>query len=59
MAMPQQPIIKGREEHHLGAASIVAKVFRDRLMAQLDGDTRDRPGTKGYPRPTNSTHWSA
>ena len=54
MAMPQQPIIKGDAKSiTIGAASIVAKVFRDRLMAQLDGEYpgygfRDH---KGYPTP--------
>jgi len=54
MAMPQQPIIKGDAKSiTIGAASIVAKVFRDRLMAQLDCEYpgygfRDH---KGYPTP--------
>ena len=54
MAMPQQPIIKGDAKSiTIGAASIVAKVFRDRLMAQLDCEY---PGYgfrhhKGYPTP--------
>jgi ribonuclease HII len=54
MTMPQQPIIKGDAKSiTIGAASIVAKVFRDRLMAQLDCEY---PGYgfkdhKGYPTP--------
>ena len=54
MAMPQQPIIKGDAKSiTIGAASIVAKVFLDRLMAQLDCEYpgygfRDH---KGYPTP--------
>jgi ribonuclease HII len=54
LAMPQQPIIKGDAKSiTIGAASIVAKVHRDRLMAQLDADY---PGYgfadhKGYPTP--------
>jgi ribonuclease HII len=54
MLMPQQPIIKGDAKSiTIGAASIVAKVHRDRLMAQLDGEY---PGYgfaahKGYPTP--------
>ena len=54
MAMPQQPIIKGDAKSiTIGAASIVAKVFRDRLMAELDCEYpgygfRDH---KGYPTP--------
>src|SRR5256885_10887792 len=39
LPMPQQPIIKGDAKSiTIGAASIVAKVHRDRLMAQLDGE---------------------
>src|SRR5260370_19933300 len=39
LAMPQQPIIKGDAKSiTIGAASIVAKVHRDRLMSQLDGE---------------------
>jgi ribonuclease HII len=54
LKMPQQPIIKGDAKSiTIGAASIVAKVHRDRLMAQLDGEF---PGYgfashKGYPTP--------
>jgi ribonuclease HII len=54
MLMPQQPIIKGDAKSiTIGAASIVAKVHRDRLMAQLDAE---HPGYgfaahKGYPTP--------
>ena len=54
LSMPQQPIIKGDAKSiTIGAASIVAKVHRDRLMAQLDGEY---PGYgfadhKGYPTP--------
>jgi ribonuclease HII len=52
--IPQQPIIKGDAKSiTIGAASIVAKVFRDRLMSQLD---EAHPGYgfashKGYPTP--------
>ncbi len=51
---PQQPIIKGDAKSiTIGAASIVAKVHRDRLMARLD---LEHPGYgfaahKGYPTP--------
>lgn len=54
LAMPQQGIIKGDAKSiTIGAASIVAKVHRDRLMAQLD---EQYPGYgfaahKGYPTP--------
>jgi ribonuclease HII len=54
LPMPQQPIIKGDAKSiTIGAASIVAKVHRDRLMADLD---REYPGYgfaahKGYPTP--------
>src|SRR3954467_1227040 len=54
LPMPQQPIIKGDAKSiTIGAASIVAKVHRDRLMAQLDAQY---PGYgfadhKGYPTP--------
>src|SRR3989440_7477255 len=54
LAMPQQPIIKGDAKSlTIGAASIVAKVHRDRLMADLDAEY---PGYgfaehKGYPTP--------
>ena len=54
LPMPQQPIIKGDAKSiTIGAASIVAKVHRDRLMAELDGTY---PGYgfashKGYPTP--------
>jgi ribonuclease HII len=52
--IPQQPIIKGDAKSiTIGAASIVAKVHRDRLMADLDAQ---HPGYgfahhKGYPTP--------
>jgi ribonuclease HII len=52
LAMPQQPIIKGDAKSiTIGAASIVAKVYRDRLMAQHEAEY---PGYgfashKGYP----------
>jgi ribonuclease HII len=51
---PQQPIIKGDAKSiTIGAASIVAKVHRDRLMSELDVEY---PGYgfaahKGYPTP--------
>lgn len=54
LPIPQQPIIKGDAKSiTIGAASIVAKVHRDRLMAELD---REHPGygflrNKGYPTP--------
>jgi len=54
ISMPQQPIIKGDAKSiTIGAASIVAKVHRDRLMSELDGRF---PGYgfkshKGYPTP--------
>jgi len=54
LGMPQQPIIKGDAKSiTIGAASIVAKVHRDRLMAELD---LQYPGYgfadhKGYPTP--------
>lgn len=54
LPFPQQPIIKGDAKSiTIGAASIVAKVHRDRLMAQLDAEY---PGYgfaahKGYPTP--------
>src|SRR5437763_863314 len=54
LPMPQQPIIKGDAKSlTIGAASIVAKVHRDRLMAALDAE---HPGYgfadhKGYPTP--------
>jgi len=54
LGMPQQAIIKGDAKSiTIGAASIVAKVHRDRLMAQLDAE---HPGYgfashKGYPTP--------
>ncbi|HUJ26939.1 MAG TPA: ribonuclease HII [Myxococcales bacterium] len=54
LPFPQQPIIKGDAKSiTIGAASIVAKVHRDRLMAELD---RQYPGynlaaNKGYPTP--------
>ena len=52
--IPQQPIVKGDAKSiTIGAASIVAKVHRDRLMCELD---REHPGYgfahhKGYPTP--------
>src|SRR4051812_16553797 len=52
LPMPQQPIIKGDAKSlTIGAASIVAKVHRDRLMTELDAQ---HPGYgfahhKGYP----------
>jgi len=52
--MPQQPIIQGDAKSlTIGAASIVAKVHRDRLMSELDSKY---PGYglcnhKGYPTP--------
>jgi ribonuclease HII len=52
--IPQQPIVKGDAKSiTIGAASIVAKVHRDRLMAELDAQ---HPGYgfashKGYPTP--------
>ena len=54
LPIPQQAIIKGDAKSiTIGAASIVAKVHRDRLMRDLD---RDHPGYgfadhKGYPTP--------
>jgi ribonuclease HII len=54
LSMPQKPIIKGDAKSiTIGAASIVAKVHRDRLMARLDDEY---PGYgfaahKGYPTP--------
>ena len=54
LELPQQPIIKGDARSlTIGAASIVAKVHRDRLMTELD---RQHPGynlagNKGYPTP--------
>ncbi len=54
--MPQQPIIQGDAKSlTIGAASIVAKVFRDRLMSKLDAQY---PGYglaqhKGYPTPVH------
>ncbi len=52
LPFPQQPIIKGDAKSiTIGAAAIVAKVHRDRLMAQLDGEF-PRYGFashKGYP----------
>jgi ribonuclease HII len=54
LKMPQQPIIKGDAKSiTIGAASIVAKVHRDRMMAVLD---EKYPGYgfashKGYPTP--------
>jgi ribonuclease HII len=54
LPMPQQPIIKGDAKSlTIGAASIVAKVHRDRLMSDLD---LQHPGynlaaNKGYPTP--------
>src|SRR5438874_8212962 len=52
--IPQQPIVTGDAKSiTIGAASIVAKVHRDRLMCELD---REHPGYgfahhKGYPTP--------
>jgi ribonuclease HII len=54
LPFPQQAIIKGDTKSiTIGAASIVAKVHRDRLMTELDGE---HPGYgfaahKGYPTP--------
>jgi ribonuclease HII len=54
LALPQQPILQGDAKSlTIGAASIVAKVHRDRLMAELDAR---HPGyrlaeNKGYPTP--------
>jgi ribonuclease HII len=54
LPMPQQAIIKGDAKSiTIGAASIVAKVHRDRLMSQLEAE---HPGYgfashKGYPTP--------
>jgi ribonuclease HII len=54
LPFPQQAIIKGDAKSiTIGAASIVAKVHRDRLMTELDGE---HPGYgfaahKGYPTP--------
>jgi ribonuclease HII len=54
LPIPQQAIIKGDAKSiTIGAASIVAKVHRDRLMRDLD---REHPGYgfadhKGYPTP--------
>jgi ribonuclease HII len=54
LPMPQQPIIKGDAKSiTIGAASIVAKVHRDRLMSEHD---LEYPGYgfaahKGYPTP--------
>jgi ribonuclease HII len=54
LPLPQQPIIKGDAKSlTIGAASIVAKVHRDGLMAELD---QVHPGynlaaNKGYPTP--------
>ena len=56
LKMPQQAIIQGDAKSiTIGAASIVAKVHRDRLMAELD---REHPGYgfadhKGYPTPVH------
>ncbi len=54
LPFPQQGIIKGDAKSiTIGAASIIAKVHRDRLMCELD---REHPGYgfathKGYPTP--------
>jgi ribonuclease HII len=54
LPMPQQPIIKGDAKSiTIGAASIIAKLHRDRLMSLHDGEY---PGYgfaahKGYPTP--------
>ena len=56
LKMPQTPIIKGDAKSiTIGAASIVAKVHRDRLMAEMD---KEYPGYafaehKGYPTPVH------
>jgi ribonuclease HII len=37
LALPQQPLIKGDERcHAIAAASIIAKVYRDRMMCEWD-----------------------
>ena len=54
LAMPQQPIIKGDAKSlTIGAASIVAKVHRDRLMSDLGAQHPgyNLAGNKGYPTP--------
>ena len=54
LPMPQQPIIKGDARSlTIGAASIVAKVHRDRLMTDLDArfPGYNLGGNKGYPTP--------
>ena len=54
LQMPQQPIIKGDARSlTIGAASIVAKVHRDRLMSDLDAQFPgyNLAGNKGYPTP--------
>jgi ribonuclease HII len=54
LPMPQQPIIKGDAKSlTIGAASIVAKVHRDRLMSGLDLEHPgyNLAGNKGYPTP--------
>lgn len=56
LAVPQQVVVKGDYRCRcIGAASIVAKVFRDRLMAEMD---RTHPGYgfadhKGYSCPSH------
>jgi len=54
LPMPQQPIIKGDAKSlTIGAASIVAKVHRDRLMSDLDllHPGYNLAANKGYPTP--------
>lgn len=51
IAIPQVPIVKGDAKSiSIGAASIVAKVTRDRLMAEYDSifPEYDFAGNKGY-----------
>jgi ribonuclease HII len=56
LVMPAHPVIRGDSlVPAISAASIIAKVYRDRLMAELDGD---HPGYglaahKGYPTPVH------
>jgi ribonuclease HII len=56
LVMPVHPVIRGDSlVPAISAASIIAKVYRDRLMAELDGD---HPGYglaahKGYPTPVH------
>jgi ribonuclease HII len=54
LAVPQQPIVQGDAKSlTIGAASILAKVHRDRLMADLDARHPGYgwAGNKGYPTP--------